>query len=152
MALLFLGEPDQNGIAVVLSTVYKKELLDEETAKKGIEVNEKDIPTLVNPIGKVAVLKYNITKKEFVIVYVDRPLQSDEVVKNLQQENGQLGRQVSDLEIQLIEKSKEAAVLAQQVGNVEVKQIQSNKDVKELGKALTDLEIQFLLLQEGGKK
>lgn len=170
MALLFLGKPDQNGIAIVTSIVYQTQYLDEETIALGIEVDEEVIPKASEP-GKDTVLKFDVIKNEFVVGYVERPPSSDETLKKLQEENHQLGQQVSDLEIQLMQKDKEAEELgkqvsqleidalqkdkdtiaiAQQVSEMEIKQLKNDKDVAVLGQQVSSLEIELLKLQPTG--
>ncbi|MFJ8216236.1 hypothetical protein [Bacillus cereus] len=119
MALLFLGEHDQSGIAFVSSIVYQTQYLDEETIKKGINVVDKDIPVSNKP-EKDMVLKYDVNKNEFVVEYVDRPANTEEAQKKLQEENKQLGQQVSGLEIQLLQKDQDIKVIAQQLSELEI--------------------------------
>ncbi|WHY31662.1 hypothetical protein [Bacillus wiedmannii] len=75
MAILFLGEPDANGIAVVNSIVHQSKYLDEETKAQGIEVS--NVPSLIDPEGKLMVLNYNVTLNEFVVEYIDRPIEPE---------------------------------------------------------------------------
>lgn len=119
MALLFLGEPDQNGIAIVSSIVYQTQYLDDETIEKGINVVDKDIP-ISNIPGKDILLKYDVNKNEFVLDYLERPPNTEEAQKKLQEENKQLGQQVSGLEIQLLQKDQDIKVIAQQVSELEI--------------------------------
>lgn len=119
MALLFLGEPDQNGIAIVSSIVYQYQHLDLETQEKGIAVFDKDIP-ISNTPEKDMLLKYDVNKNEFVVDYVERPPNTEEAQKKLQEENKQLGQQVSGLEIQLLQKDQDIKIIAQQVSELEI--------------------------------
>ncbi|WP_439022590.1 hypothetical protein [Bacillus thuringiensis] len=77
MAILFLGEPDANGIAIVNSIVHQSKYLDEETKAQGIEVS--NVPPLIDPVGKLMVLRYNITLSEFVVEYIDRPIEPENI-------------------------------------------------------------------------
>ncbi|MEI5869251.1 hypothetical protein WBS46_16885 [Bacillus albus] len=77
MAIIFLGEPDANGIAVVRSIVYQSKYLDEETKAQGVEVN--NVPPLVDPEGKTMVLSYNTVSKELVVGYIDRPIEPENI-------------------------------------------------------------------------
>ncbi|MDM5267622.1 hypothetical protein [Bacillus wiedmannii] len=77
MAIIFLGEPDANGIAVVNSIVHQSKYLDEETKAQGIEVS--NVPPLTDPEGKLMVLRYNITLSEFVVEYIDRPIEPENI-------------------------------------------------------------------------
>ncbi|HIE6633003.1 hypothetical protein [Bacillus luti] len=119
MALLFLGEPDQNGIAIVSSIVYQYQYLDLETQEKGIAVFDTDIPVSNTP-GKDMVLKYDVNKNEFVVDYVERPANTEEAQKKLQEENKQLGQQVSDLEILVLQKDQDIKTIAQQLSDLEI--------------------------------
>ncbi|MCC2483663.1 hypothetical protein LKM01_17715 [Bacillus pacificus] len=105
----------------------------EQTAEKCIEVN--NFPQLVNQVGKDAVLYLNLEDKNLFYEYKDRPLTTEEKyekeIESLKSENLQLGQQISDVEILLL---------------------QRNKDVESLGKTVTDLEIELLKLQTGGTK
>ncbi|HFK1548117.1 TPA: hypothetical protein ACGXMZ_003929 [Bacillus albus] len=75
MAIIFLGEPDANGIAVVRSIVYQSKYLDEETKAQGVEVN--NVPLLVDQEGKLMVLNYNVSLNEFVVEYIDKPIEPE---------------------------------------------------------------------------
>ncbi|MES9751255.1 hypothetical protein ABWK33_10765 [Bacillus wiedmannii] len=75
MAIIFLGDPDTNGIAVVRSIVYQSKYLDEETKAQGVEVS--NVPPLVDQEGKLMVLNYNVTLNEFVVEYIDRPIEPE---------------------------------------------------------------------------
>ncbi|MFJ8521387.1 hypothetical protein [Bacillus cereus] len=119
MALLFLGEPDQNGIAFVSSIVYQPQYLDEEIRAQGVEVDEGLIPTTSDP-DKDIVLKFNVNRHEFVVEQVERPPSPEKVQKDLQEENKQLGQQVSGLEIQLLQKDQDIKVIAQQLSELEI--------------------------------
>lgn len=105
----------------------------EQTTEKCIEVNH--FPKLVNQAGKDAVLYLNLEDKNLFYEYKDRPLTAEEKyekeIESLKSENLQLGQQISDVEILLL---------------------QRNKDVESLGKTVTDLEIELLKLQTGGTK
>jgi len=105
----------------------------EQTTEKSIEVNH--FPKLVNQAGKDAVLYLNLEDKNLFYEYKDRPLTAEEKyekeIESLKSENLQLGQQISDVEILLL---------------------QRNKDVESLGKTVTDLEIELLKLQTGGTK
>lgn len=119
MALLFLGEPDQSGIAIVSSIVYQPQYLDEETRAKGIVVPDMYIPTS-SISEKDMLLKYNVNTNEFVVDYIERPPNAEEAQKKLQEENKQLGQQVSGLEIQLLQKDQDIKIIAQQVSELEI--------------------------------
>ncbi|HDX9631839.1 TPA: hypothetical protein ROY30_005609 [Bacillus cereus] len=119
MALLFLGEPNQSGIAFVSSIVYQTQYLDEETIKKGINVVDKDIPVSNTP-EKDMLLKYDVNKNEFIVDYVERPANTEEAQKKLQEENKQLGQQVTDLEILVLQKDQDIKLIAQQLSDLEI--------------------------------
>ncbi|WP_369899730.1 hypothetical protein [Bacillus manliponensis] len=96
MAIIFLGET-VNGIASVSSIVYKADLLDAATLSQGIEVNEREIPLLVDSFGKTTLLKYNISTKEFIAESVDRSLTEAEKIQQLEQKNAELEAAVLEL-------------------------------------------------------
>ncbi|BCC74149.1 hypothetical protein BCJMU51_p2004 (plasmid) [Bacillus cereus] len=132
--------------------------LGTEEELKELEVNGKGVlleqlPESQGSPGKLAVLKYD-KEKGLYYEYVDAPITPEEVVEDLkkqqeslQQENSQLGQQVSELEIQLLQKEQESTLLGQQISEMEIKQLKSDKDVALLGQQVSSLEVEVLKLQ-----
>lgn len=151
---------------------YGLDKTEEELKEEGLLVEGIPVPEVLP--GKRAELKYT-AERGLYYEYVDADLTESDLIKKqqeaLEQENKQLGQQVSDLEIQLLKKDQENTALgqqvsqleidamqkdkdtnaiAQQVSEIEIKQLKSDKDVAAMGQQVSELEIEVLKLQPTG--
>ncbi|PER25444.1 hypothetical protein [Bacillus cereus] len=152
--------------------IYGLDKTEEELMEEGLLMEELPVPEL-QP-GKYGVLYYT-DERGLYYEYVDVELTEADRIKQqqeaLEQENKQLGQQVSDLEIQLLQKDQENAALGQQVSQleidaiqkdndtnaiarqvseIEIKQMKSDNDVAAMGQQVSELEIEVLKLQPTG--
>jgi hypothetical protein len=105
-----------NGVGEVASVVFQKEQLDEDTLKKGVEVNDSLIPEFNDAL----LIKYDLVTGKFFYDDFELDLTSKAVV----------GKKITDLEIKLIRKDREVDDLAKMVVRLEIQLLKSKKEVR----------------------